>query len=479
MLSRRGALGLILGNRLLPPWAGRTNDQLPRPPLKESWVDNHVAETTIIVHQHQRVQSITTGYAGFSYEKSQLRNGFFTASNQPLVRLFKRLGPSVLRLGGNSVDRINWQTSRSTRATDDVTSTDVDALATFLRATEWKALYGINFARNLPSRAAAEARFVAQSLGHHLYAFEIGNEPDAYSLNQSRTPSFSYNDFILQWNDFADAVRRAVPDAHLTGPASAWHEASWTVPFARDEGQRIILLTQHYYRANGLSPQSTLPLLLAGDPALPGLLDPLRKASRMAGIRDGYRLTEANSFYDGGAPHISNTYGSALWAIDFLFLNAAHGSSGVNFHGGGSSPGYTPIADDGQRVLQIRPEYYGILVFALMGQGTLLQTSQLVGQLAVSAYAVAGPSKTHVMIVNKEPRTTVNARIMPGVDVKSAAIMTLSGPALDSVEGITLNGAPVHTDGRWSPAPAASATIRNGSIYVQVGQASAVLVTAT
>src|SRR6185437_16429817 len=97
----------------------------------------------------------------------------------------------------------------------------------------------------------------------------------------------------------------------LTGPACASHESTWTIPFAGAEKDRIGLLTQHYYRGNGQSASSTLALLLAGDPALPGLLKHLESAAAANGIR--YRLAEANSFYNGGAPHISDTWGTALW----------------------------------------------------------------------------------------------------------------------------------------------------------------------
>jgi hypothetical protein len=341
-------------------------------------------------------------------------------------------------------------------------------LATFLQATGWTVLYGINLATNAPAMAAEEARYVARVLGRNLYAFEIGNEPDAYAFNRLRPPSYAYRDFAGDWSAFAQAIRQAVPQARFTGPASAWHETSWTVPFARDEGNRIVLLTQHYYRANGLSPQSTLALLLAGDPALPGLLDPLRRASRAAGIKDG-------SFYDGGAPNVSDTFGTALWAIDFLFASARHGSSGVNFHGGGEQPGYTPLADDGRRVVGVRPEYYGILLFSLMGPGTLLNVNQSPTPLALSAYAVAGEAGLRIMLVNKEPSTRIDVAITTGLTDGRAQVMTLSAPGLDSVGGITLNGAPVDADGHWAPGISGEAMVRDGSIHVSLGPASAVL----
>src|ERR1700683_735140 len=51
--------------------------------------------------------AIGTAFAGLSYEKSTLYENpyLFTASNTNLIALFKLIGPSVLRIGGNSVDR--------------------------------------------------------------------------------------------------------------------------------------------------------------------------------------------------------------------------------------------------------------------------------------------------------------------------------------------------------------------------------------
>jgi hypothetical protein len=475
---RRDVLARLGGSLLLPSLAACADPDVRRATAGVRAADSRTGRVTVVINQAASGQVVDSGYVGFSYEKISLNTGFFTATNQPLVRLFRRLGAGLLRLGGNSVDRTSWRRTAGGQTRGTVGPADIDALATFLEATGWSVLYGINLATNAPAGAAEEASSVARSLGRRLYAFEIGNEPDAYSFNTLRPPSYSYADFLREWNGFARAVRQAVPQARLTGPASAWHETSWTVPFARDEGHRIVLLTQHYYRANGLSPQSTLALLLAGDPALPGLLNPLRQASVAAGIRDGYRLTEANSFYDGGAPHISNTFGSALWAIDFLFANVRLGSSGVNFHGGGASPGYTPLADNGHDVVEVRPEYYGMLLFALMGTGRLLDVSHSAMGLSFSAYAIARQGRTSIMLVNKEPSASIDVEITPGRKVERAQLMMLSAPSLDSVSGITLNGSPIQADGSWFPGPSAIAAARDGALVVRVGPASAVLITA-
>ncbi|HTI02390.1 MAG TPA: hypothetical protein VL752_15685 [Acidisoma sp.] len=415
-------------------------------------------------------------FVGFSYEKSQMSGGFFSSGNEVLVRLFNDLGPGILRIGGNSVDKTFWQPGAPASRSGAVTEADVDALGTFLAATGWTVLYGLNLARNTPAGAAQEAAYAARILGPHLYAFEIGNEPDAYSLNGTRPATYTYRDFLVEWGAFADSVSRAAPQVMLSGPASAWHEASWTEPFAGDESRRITLLTQHYYRANGLSPQSTLALLLAGDPALPGLLAGLREASTRAGLPLGYRLTEANSFYDGGAPNISNTFGAALWALDFLFIAAACGASGVNLHGGGAAPGYTPIADDGRTVIQIRPEYFAMLFFTLVGEGKLVHAAQRLGRLAVSTYLVQKGSQRRLLIANKDPLEGVNIVLPEDFISEGIEVTRLSAPSLTSTQDVTINGESPSNTGVWPRSPHRMERLKPGTRVFPVAPGSALLV---
>src|SRR5437588_1241307 len=54
---------------------------------------------------------VGTGFAGFSYEKDRIGAGMFDPADTKLVKLFRLLGPSVLRLGGNLVDMTSWNAS--------------------------------------------------------------------------------------------------------------------------------------------------------------------------------------------------------------------------------------------------------------------------------------------------------------------------------------------------------------------------------
>jgi hypothetical protein len=474
-LRRRKLIGLLAGGATLPSLTGCADSDkgVHEPGMGQS---RDQANVSITVDPAGPVATLGPGFVGFSYEKSALSQGFFVGSNKRLIGLFRRLGPGILRLGGNSVDRTSWSADNTDPAEHLILPSNVDALDEFLRATDWKVLYGLNFASNTHARLVDEAVYATHSLGNRIYAFEVGNEPDEYSEDGLRPSRFTYHDFISEWTAYAKALRKRLPAAVLTGPASAWHEDSWTVPFAADEGNRISQLTQHYYRGNGQSPSSTLALLLAGDPALPGLLRQLQSAVQSYRIPAGYRLTEANSFYYGGAPNVSNTFGSALWAIEFLFLNAQYGSAGVNFHGGGSAPGYTPIADNSAQVVQIRPLYYGMLLFSMIGPGELLRTKVYADGVALTAYIVAGRSKMSVLIINKDPKSSASTTIALGVGATIATIHTLAAPSLNSRTGVTLNGASIGPDDSGFAGEPDTAPVTKGRLSWVIPPTSVVLV---
>jgi hypothetical protein len=474
-LRRRKLIGLLAGGATLPSLTGCADSAkgVHEPGMGQS---RDQANVSITVDPAGPVATLGPGFVGFSYEKSALSQGFFVRSNKRLIGLFRRLGPGILRLGGNSVDRTSWSADNTDPAEHLILPSNVDALDEFLRATDWKVLYGLNFASNTHARLVDEAVYATHSLGNRIYAFEVGNEPDEYSEDGLRPSSFTYHDFISEWTAYAKALRKRLPAVVLTGPASAWHEDSWTVPFAADEGNRISQLTQHYYRGNGQSPSSTLTLLLAGDSALPGLLRQLQSAVQSYKIPAGYRLTEANSFYYGGAPNVSNTFGSALWAIEFLFLNAQYGSAGVNFHGGGSAPGYTPIADNSAQVVQIRPLYYGMLLFSMIGPGELLRTKVHADGVALTAYIVAGRSKMSVLIINKDPKSSASTTIALGVGATVATIHTLAAPSLNSRTGVTLNGASIGPDDSGFAGAPDTAPVTKGRLSWVIQPTSVVLV---
>ena len=175
-----------------------------------------------------------------------------------------------------------------------------------------------------------------------------------------------------------------------TGPADAGTESSWTVPFGQYATKsNISLLTRHYYRGNGQSASSTAANLVTPDTSLVSNLETLNTGAKGIGIP--FRISECNSCYNGG----------------------------------GDSDGYTPIADSGGAVVEARPEYCGILLFTLAGQGTLYTTSLSgIGSLNITAYAVKTASGAlNLIVVNKHSAQNLQLTVQPPQTASSATLL--------------------------------------------------------
>jgi hypothetical protein len=407
---------------------------------------------------------IGSGFIGLSYEKSNLASRLFSASNRNLIALFRRLGTGVLRIGGNSADQSVWAANGLGKTPSQIAPSDVAALADFVKATGWRCLYGINLGGALshapattPDLAAAEVAYVSSAFGSSLLGIEIGNETDIYSGTMLKGGKWTLPQFEVLWAQFRSAIASRAPGVAVTGPASAGNEAPWTVAFGQwATKSRLSLLTQHYYRGDAHSPDATAANLVNVDPRLGYYLSVLRAGSSKIGIP--FRFTECNSYYNGGADGVSNAYCSTLWMIDFLFTCAVGGAQGVNLHGGGHSDGYTPIADSGGYVHEVRPEYYGLLLFALAGQGSLYATS-LAGTagMNVTAYAVRTSSGMNLVVVNKEKRNLhLSARLPQNASSASLLELTQSTggtamPSLSATSGVKIQDASVAANGAFSP----------------------------
>jgi hypothetical protein len=446
--------------------------------------------------------SIGSAFAGLSYEKSTLYENpyLFAATNANLIALFKLIRPSILRIGGNSVDRNVWTPSGAGQTAGQIAPSDVNALAAFVKATGWQCLYGINLggagpapytsgsivAATTPTLAAEEIAFVYQAFGSSLFGFEIGNECDLYGSSYFTGATWNLSTFESLWTQFRSAIVLQAPAVAslCTGPADAGSESSWTVPFGQYATKSdISLLTQHYYRGNGQSPSSTAANLVTPDTSLVSDLQTLNTGAKGIGIP--YRVSECNSYYNGGADGVSDAYCSSLWIIDFLFDCALNGSVGTNFHGGGNSDGYTPIADSGGAVVEARPEYYGILLFTLAGQGTLYTTSLSgIGSLNITAYAVKTASGAlNIIVVNKDSAQNLLLSVQLPQSASSATLLEMtqftsgaSGPSLSATSGVTIQGATVGANGSFSPGTAYTLSASGTELTCYVPYLSAVLI---
>jgi len=428
---------------------------------------------------------IAPDFTGLSYESAILNPGtYFTPENATLIALLRGLGDAgVLRIGGNTSERTVWEPAGATVPDSIViTPAAIDRLAATLRVLGWKLIYGLNIARGTPEAAAEEAAYVARALGPLLLAFQIGNEPDGFGQwTRVRPPTYDVAAFTMEWMRFAAAIRARVPDAAFAGP-DVVAAPDWVSAFAATAPAGLVLLTQHHY-ADGPAgdPRVSLPRLLQTSGEIEPLLRRLAETSRAA--RLPFRIAETNSVYNEGEPGVSDTLGAALWGLELMFRCAAAGCAGINFPGGDHNlrpernKAYTPIMRGPDGRLRAAPLYYGMLMFAQAGRGSLVPTRIDAGPVELSAFAVRREDGSlRICLINKHSRNAIRASIAPGRRFSAASVLRLSGPAIDASEGVTLGGAAVDETGQWTPQLREPADQRDGEVIMNVPAASAALV---
>jgi len=438
----------------------------------------------IIVDYENDGRPIAPDFIGLSYESAILSPAtYFAPENATLIALLHAFGAGVLRIGGNTSERTVWASGRTAGPESiPVTPDAIDRLAATLRALGWKLIYGLNLARGTPEAAAEEAAYVAYALGPLLLALQIGNEPDGFGRwTGVRPPGYDFAAFLAEWMRFAVAIRARVTNALFAGPDVA-AAPEWVPAFATAAPPGLVLLTQHHYAEGPAGdPRVTLPRLLQTSGDIEPSLQRLAETGRDA--RLPYRIAETNSVFNEGEPGVSDTLGAALWGLDLMLRCAAAGCAGVNFHAGDHNlqprrnKAYTPIVRGPDRRLRAAPLYYGMLMFAQAGRGSLVPVRIEVGPASLSAYAVRGADGgVRICLINKESHGTVRVELAPGRRFGGASVLRLIGPAIDATTGITLGGAAVDEAGQWTPTRSDSLDVAADALALELPAASAALV---
>jgi hypothetical protein len=253
----------------------------------------------------------------------------------------------------------------------------------------------------------------------------------------------------------------------------------WAVDFVASEGKDMPLLTHHYYRTGARRPEATIETLLAPDPSFRAKLEKLQRTCLQRGTR--FRINEVNSFYGGGKPGVSDTFASALWCLDFMFQLASYGCEGVNLETDINQMAwishYSPIFRDPAGQLIARPEYYGMLAFAVAGKGDLVKLTASPTDANLTTYATRSAAGSFwVTAVNKDPSRQVTLELVLPTGRSRAEAYRLAAPSIESRNQVTLAGAQVSVQGTWSPAPAEKIEVSGAVASLHVPAASAVLV---
>ena len=407
---------------------------------------------------------IPADFLGLSFEMQRVLadtngNHYFTATNRPLIATFQTLGIKNLRVGGNTADRPTLPVP---------TETDVDNLFAFAKAADVKVIYTLRLNRGEMAAAVNMANYITKKYKTELDCFAIGNEPNVFSTN--------YAVYIAEWKRFAAAITAPTnsPGAKFCGPSVSPGHEKWSAQFANDlaaSGQ-LKFISQHDY-PGGDARKFATNAIGARDTILSA--DMAKHYAKFAAnfvpdvISNGltFRFEEANSLYDGGALDASDTFASALWALNYQWWWANHGISGINFHTGDkvaardeNKPCRYATFWTTTNGCNIHPIGYAEKMFSLGSRGKMLPVkfSSNLTNLNVTAYAIIGDDKNYylTLINQNHGATTTNLTVsilVRNIDGrKHGQIIRLTAPAGDAAAktGVTLGGAEISDDAKWN-----------------------------
>jgi hypothetical protein len=443
----------------------------PSPPTPAPTAPPPTTSAPVTVHvSHAPVgRPIPPGFVGFSFEYQAVRE--YTGSNPRainpvLVQLIRNLAPDqspVLRIGGNSADETWWPT-RAIRCTPGITYTLTPSWLATTRAlavdTKAQMILDLNLKLGSGAELSAEAHALQTGIGRsRITAFEIGNEPELYPITPfyyresnntpvySRPRSYNFKAFAGEMSRLSKLIQGSA----LAGPATG--NFGWLSHLGKlfSAEPRLNTVTYHRYP---LIKCFTQP----GDanyPSIPNLLNPTSARNLLQGAgkyialahqhHDTFRVDELGSVACKGQAGVSDTFASALWMVDTLFAMARSGVDGVNIH---TLPeaNYHPFTFqqvNGQWLGEVKPEYYGILLFteaAPPGSRLLTVATQADPDLRVRA-TLTPAGQINVVLINDSLNTDKTVQLTPPRGAaKPAIVERLSAPSADATDGVTLAG---------------------------------------
>lgn len=469
--------------------------------------DGHAASggaNSVVLHieRRDRGDKFEPGAIGLSIEASELASGGIDARNRSLVELMRLLGPGVLRIGGDSLDDSWWTADREPApawAKSVVTPADLIRLGGLLEAAGWRAILGVNLGHFDPARAADETRSADHVLGPRLLGMEIGNEPSNYGNPDIglRSSSYGVSEYLHEVDEYARAMRGAVPAIALYGPdLGSFAPLSWLQAVASEPSVPFASLDVHYYPthysvAHGACAGAPMPSpaeLLSPEvrEREDQALQSIREAGETAHLPTRISETNDSSSCDlPGAPAISPVFASALWSLDWTLRAASSGVAGINFHGnfGPCIPeAFTPACEPRHPAavrgsVAARPEYYGLLAARELEGGRFVPARlKSSGPLPnLTSYATVTPAGTIKVAIDNLALGGPAERVSIPAAGYTAAYQALAAPSVTARSGVTLARSGLSA-GRWRPARTSPPRV-GGSFRVVVGPASAVILT--
>lgn len=217
----------------------------------------------------------------------------------------------------------------------------------------------------------------------------------------NRRPSdYSVSQYVSEWKNetarFEGFLRQACPDMaknvkymfpSVSSPGAKLHGPDIFKALGTADSKKISQISVHNYMGGATQPGVTLQGTLMNHTAVvKSITSHVNYAKSVSSVNADYVIGEHNSLYGGGAAGLSDTFGAALWAMEFSLYAASTGViKRVHFHQSIGSPyaAWSPV-----NPARTNAPYYGKLAAA-----TFLADSK---SIKVQVIAVDGNKDTDV-----------------------------------------------------------------------------------
>jgi hypothetical protein len=332
-------------------------------------------------------------------------------------KFVKDVNHHVLRYpGGLRADEDHWEEVLKKKDW----MVDIDEFLDFCRKTNTTPMITVNFGTGTPEEAARWVNHVNKVRKANVKYWEIGNELYGDWHNNHCTPE----EYGKRAREFAKQMKAVDPSIVVT---AVWMlEGEWNRKTFEQLKDVVDGVNVHHYPQG--SGQENDAGLLAAPQTLNEILPGVRKQleqSGVAGKKYEIWLTEWNSVDFKPGPQTLGIV-NALFVADYLGMLTHHNIEQASYwdvHNNmtpeGGDYGYLSRvgAPDGDNAP--RPSYWAFkMASRSLGRGSLLESAT--GNDRVSSYYTRDGKKKSLMLVNKHPRSAVDATVnIPGFQGKA------------------------------------------------------------
>ncbi|KAH9886697.1 hypothetical protein C8Q73DRAFT_714970 [Cubamyces lactineus] len=320
-----------------------------------------------------------------------------------LAALADRAGIVTIRVGGNTQETAslvpslpnNAMIAKDKEDSSNPTETpvlDFTAEMLYLLANvsslvnaRWYLGIPFNDTSNLRLQIAEAAESI---LGDNVIGFQVGNEPDLYADHGHRPQGYDQQDYFNDFGIMVQAIQNdpSIPTrGNLIAPSV---QGTWSLESVLDTGfltnytdDVSILSVEHYPDQNCaaafpggnfgpvINPQDVFQNYLNHTSGQSIVAPYINGASIAQSAGKQYMMFETNTASCGGFSGVSDSFGSALWGVDYGLQMAYSNFTGALLHVGGQDDSYNPFNPPPTNLSSIDqwtvgPIFYSTLVVA-------------------------------------------------------------------------------------------------------------------